>query len=130
MRIFAHLRFYAANQFGELRLGPQHVDLSQQLVGVENLRHMRTYHLCHLRQDVYHLAALFGFEFADAVVCLHHFGRLYEESLSRGRLIVHDTLYLALHRGYYRYYQTAVAHRWRDILLYQTFALCRSQYAI
>ena len=44
----------------------------------------------------------FGFQLAHFVVGFHHFSRFDEYGLSCSRLIVHDTIDAALHRGSYR----------------------------
>ena len=46
-------------------------------------------------------AALLYAEFSQAIVCLHHLCRLYEECLARSRLVVYDTVDFALvHRSH------------------------------
>ena len=69
-------------------------------------------------ENGYDFALLLGLELAYAVVGLYHLGRLNEDGLSTGRLIVHNTAHLAFERRCNGDYKTTVAHGWRGILLY------------
>ena len=64
------------------------------------------------------------------VVSLNHLGRLDIYSLTTCRLVVYDTMYLALKRRQYRYHQATIAHRGRYILVDITFILCLAQNGI
>ena len=88
---------------------------------------MRTYSGRELRQDADNLASFLAFQFADAVVGFHHFGRLDEDRLSGGRLIVYDALYLALQAWCHGNHQASVAHSGCHVLVHIPFGLCVAQ---
>ena len=104
-------------------LGVYQVDLCQQLVGVENIVDVRPYFTSKHRQDADHLPALLSFQLTYLVVGFHHFGRLDKHGLSRGTLIMYDTVDPALHRGSHRQHQSSVAHGGGSILIHQSVLL-------
>ena len=95
-------RLEGFRQLSPFSLGIYEVNLCQEMVGVDDLRHVRAHLIGKYRQDADDLAPFFGFQLAHLVVGFHHFSRFDEYGLSSSRLIVHDTIDAALHRGSYR----------------------------
>ena len=74
-------------------------------------------------EDADYFATFFPFEFSDAVVGLHHFGRLYIYRLSAGRLVVYDTLDTSFVGGNDRYYQSSFAQGGGHLFIDDSLAL-------
>ena len=123
MRLVLHHGLESLGELCQLRLGENQVDLCQKLIRLENLSHMGAHLVGKHRQDTNHLAALLGLQLAHLIVGLHHFGRLDKHRLSRGTLIMHDTVDAALHLRCHWQHQSPVTHRGGSILLYQSVLL-------
>ena len=109
---------------GKMRLGTDKVDFCQKFIRLQNGWNLRTDGSRELREDTDNLPTFFAFQFTDAVVGFHHFGRLDEDRLTRGRFIVYDTFYLALQTRSNGNHQTSVAHGRSHILVHIAFGLC------
>ena len=129
-RFFADFRLCGLKGFGQGGLGLDEVDGGQEAVGIEDVLHIGAQLLREIGQYADDFAALVGLQFADAIVGLHHLGRLYEDRLSGGTLIVDDTAYLALQGRGHGYHQAPVAHGGSDVFLHQPFTLGRMQDAV
>ena len=130
MRLRQHNRLNALDELCQFRFGVYQVDSSQETVGVQYLLDVRAHLVREDGEDADHLAALLGLQLTHAVVGLHHLGRLNEDGLSCGTLIVHNTVYLPLQSWCHRNHQSSVAQRGCRILVNQSVALCRVQYSI
>ena len=123
MRLVFHHGLESLGEFSQLRLGENQVDLRQELIRLEDLSHMRTHLVGKHRQDTDHLATLLGLQLTHLIVGLHHFGRFDKHGLSRGTLIVHDTVDPAFHLRRHGQHQSTVAHRRGSIFLHQSVFL-------
>ena len=130
MGLVLYLGLKGFRQFGKGGLRLNQVYDSQETVGIKNLLDVGTYLVGEDGEDTDYLAALFGFEFAYAVVGFHDLGRFYEDGLSCSTLIVHNAIDLTFQSGGYRNHQTTVAHGGRSVLVYQSVALGGMQYRI
>ena len=112
------------------RLGPDEINLSQEVVRDEQRRDERTQPVRELRQDTNHLPALITLQLADAIVCLHHLSRFDKDRLSAGRLIVYNAPDLPLQGRSHGNHQSPIAQGRRDILLHHPFRLRVAQDAV
>ena len=122
-RLSLHFGFEGLGQFGQFGLGIDQVNLCQEVVGIEDFRHVGSELIAEHRQDADDFATLCRLQFAHLVISLHHFGRLDEHCLSRGRLVVYDTADLALYARGDGYHQSAVANGRRHVLVHQSVFL-------
>ena len=81
-------------------------------------------------QDAYDFPLLLVLQFADAVVGFHHFGRLDEDGLAGGRLVVYDAAQFALERRGHGQDQAAVAQGGGGVFLHDAFALGGAEYGV
>ena len=95
-RFVLEIRFDGLDLNGEMRFRTDEVDFGQKFLGLEDSRNLRTHRSREFGQDTDDLSAFFTFQFTDAVVGFHHFGRLNKYCLSCGRFIVHNALDFAL----------------------------------
>ena len=58
-----------------------------------------------------------AFKFSYGIISFDNFRRLYENGLSRRRLIMHNSAYLTLVHRRYRYHEASVAYRRCSIFL-------------
>ena len=82
MGILIHNRLYGLHLSGKNCLRAYQVDSGQELVGCQYVAHVRAHLLAELRQDADDFATLFGFQFANLVVGLHHLCGLDEDRAS------------------------------------------------
>ena len=130
VRLAAGFRLDGIGHVGQCGLGVDEVDGRKKHVGVDELGHMGPDKLGEVGKDAYYLASLFGFELPHPVVGLHHFGRFDVDCLSGGRLVVHNTAYLAFQAGRNRYDQASVAHGGAGVAVDEALALGCPQDAV
>ena len=104
-------------------LGVKEIDLAEVVLRMADTGRVRTQFGRESLEDTDALATLIAFEFADAVVGLHHLLGLYIDGLARGRLIVDDTAQFALVGGRNGQHETTLAKGGTDILIYYTVGL-------
>ena len=122
-----HDRLDRPDLVGEEGFRPNKVDIRQELVRAQDVRHPRTDLRRKIRQYPDNLPALLRLQLPDAVVRLHHGLRLDKNRLPAGGFVVHDTLYLPLERRSDGNHQTPVAHGRGDILIHHTLRLRRAE---
>ncbi len=105
------MRHVRVRHFGESGFGADEIECAEDAESVCDFVEAGTETVGQCRQYADDLASFFDAKFAQAVVGLNHFGRLYVECLSRGRFVVNYTLYLALVHRCDRDYQAPFAHR-------------------
>ena len=125
-----YLWLYRLEYIGEFQFSLNQVDDGEEAVAVQYFLGEWAYLVGEIGKDSDDFLSLFSFQFAHAVVGLHHFGWLDEDGLSGGTLVVNDTLDSALEGRDDRDNQSAVAQGWGNIFLYDAFALCRAQNTI
>ena len=95
------LRDDGADAVGEEGLGADEVDDGEELVGLDDVRHEWAEHVGEGGEDADDFVSLLGFEFADAVVCLHDGFGFDVDRLAGGRLVVYDAADTSLESGGY-----------------------------
>ena len=125
-----YLWLYRLEYIGEFLFSLNQVDDGEEAVAVQYFLGEWAHLVGEIGKDSDDLLSLFSFQFAHAVVGLHHFGWLDEDGLSGGTFVVNDTLDSALEGRDDRDNQSAVAQGWGNIFLYDAFALCRAQNTI
>ena len=115
---------------GKTHLGAQKVYFAQEVVALEQIVDVGTDKVGNRREDADDLLPFLAFEFADAVVGLHHFGRFDIERLSSGRLVVDNAAQTALGRRRDGDDQTTVAHSRCGVLIDISLGLGIAQDAI
>ncbi len=104
------------------------VEFAQQ---VEALKHAVDFGAQHIGQSyeyAHNFAALVDLQFAQAVVGLYNFGRLYEVCFAGCRFIVYNARNLAFVHWRYRNHQSAVAHRRACVGVEVSVFNCASQH--
>ena len=125
-RIALHLGLYSAYGLCQFHLRPHEVNIAEEDIRLQQLRHVWTYLSRQFGQNPYHLPALLRFQFAHPVVGFHHLSRLHKHGLSRSRLVVHNTLNPSLQRGRHGYHQSSVSQCGRNILIHESLTLGRA----
>ena len=92
-------------------------DICKELEASQQLLQVRTKLLGELSQDTNDLSFLVGFQLANAVICLHHLSRFYEDRFARGTFIVNNALDAPFQCWSNRNNETSVAHSRCDIFL-------------
>ena len=110
-------RHHRLKLFGENRQSTKVIDVRQKLHRVQNVADVRTNFRRKDLQNANHLAFFRCFEFANAVVGIHHRCRFDEHRLSARTLIVNDTFDFTLQRRSHRNHQTTIAKRGRNITI-------------
>ena len=128
--LFGESRHDAVDLVGKTHLGAQEVYFAQEVVALEQIVDVGTDKVGNRREDADDLLPFLAFEFADAVVGLHHFGRLDIERLSGGRLVVDNAAQTALGRRRDGDDQTTVAHSRCGVLIDISLGLGIAQDAI
>ena len=128
--LFGESRHDAVDLVGKTHLGAQEVYFAQEVVALEQIVDVGTDKVSNRREDADNLLPFLAFEFADAVVGLHHFGRFDIERLSCGRLVVNDAAQTALGRRRDGDDQTTVAHSRCGVLIDISLGLGIAQDAI
>ena len=115
------IRFDGLDLNREMCFRTDKVDFGQEFIGLQDGRNLWTYCSREFRQDTDNLATFFTFQFADAVVGFHHFGRFDEHGLTRSRLVVYNPLDFSLQPRSHRNHQSSVTHGRRHILVHIPF---------
>ena len=128
--LFGESRHDAVDLVGKTHLGAQEVYFAQEVIALEQIVDVGTNKVGNRREDADNLLPFLAFEFADAVVGLHHFGRLDIERLSGCRFVVNDAAQTALGRRRDGDDQTTVAHSRCGVLIDISLGLGIAQDAI
>ena len=108
---------------GRERLGADEVDDAQEVHRAEDVGDVWTHLGGEFVEDADDFALLLTLQLTYAVVGLHHLGRLYEDGLTRSRLVVDDALDFAFQRRCHGDDEASVAHGGVDVLVHKSLAL-------
>ena len=109
VRFGFHFRFDGLQTVGQLHTSLYKVYPGHEVIGVENLFHMRTDVGSQHREYSHDFLPLLALQFSDAVVGLDNLCRFDEDSLARRTLIMHDPLDFTFQSRCHRYHQSPVA---------------------
>ena len=113
--------------FGKEGFGADKIDDGEEGVGLEDVWHERAEHVGKGGEDADDLTALFGFEFADAVIGFYNGFGLDVNRLARCRFVVDDAADAPLEGGCYGDDQSTVAHGGCCIAIYPSLGLRRAE---
>ena len=109
---------------------PHELQVGQEGKGSQQFLCVGAYQHGDMFQDLNYLTLLLRFQFAYAVVGLHHLLRFYEHGLARCALVVHNATQALLQRGAHGYYQTSLTEGRSHVLCHQSLVLHGPQYAV
>ena len=120
-------RRVASDADGQVMLGSHKFNVGQEFESTEQFLYIGAQCLRKRAQDVDDFPPFFCLQLTDAVVGLHHVGRLYEYGFSAGTLVMHNASQTFLQGRHYGYHQTAVAQGGRHVLFHESLGLCLAQ---
>ena len=118
------IRFDGLDLDGKMRFCTDKVDFGQEFIGLQDGRNLRTHRSREFGQDADDFAAFFSFQFTDAVVGFHYFGRFDEHGLTRSRFVVYNPLDFSFQPRSHWNHQSSVTHGRCHILVHIPFGLC------
>ena len=124
VRLVQHYRLYTLCLLCPLRFGLDEVDGGQEIVRCQQLRHLWTYLVAEYRQYADNLTPFSSLQLAYLIISFHYLGWLNEHRLAGCRLIMNNSLDLALQRRSHGNHQTAVAQSGTGVLVNKTVTLC------
>ena len=123
-------RFQSGYLFGKQGFSTYKVYFGQEFVRQQYVGDGWTQLVGKVRQDADDLPAFVSFQFADAVVGFYYLGRLDEDGLSAGGLVVHDAFNLSFQCRGNGNHQSTIAHSGRYVFVYYAFGLGTAQDAV
>ena len=85
--------------------------------------------ISYLDENAYNLTALFSLQFSYAIISFNHLHRFYVDGLTRGTLIMYNTLNAPFMLRLNRNYQTTITHCRLNIQIYPTLFAGITHYA-